>query len=91
MYMIMKNDYLLEIPAERVRLLKAGFTTKRIEELYIERNNFKMVNVPILYENVKFDMLQYEKPIVAKTNLRHIGLKRLTNTHTVLKTCYNAR
>jgi len=87
----MKNNYLLETPEERVKLIKTGFTSKRIEELYIKRNNFIIVNVPILYENVKFDTLQDEKPIDAKTNLRHNGLNWLTNTLTALKTCYNAR
>jgi len=75
----MKHDYLLETPEERIKLLKAGLTSKRIEELYIERNNFKLVNVPILYENVKVDMLQDEKTIDAKTNLRYISLKWLAN------------
>ncbi len=59
--MLMKNDSLLETREERIKLLKAGFTDKRIEELYIERNNLKIVHAPILYEKVKSDMLQDEK------------------------------
>ncbi len=55
--MLMKNESLLETSEERIRLLRAGFTNKRIEELYIEQNNFKIVKVPILYEKIKLDML----------------------------------
>ena len=61
MKMIMKNDCFLETPEERIKLLRAGFASKRIEELYVKRNNFEMVHAPILYENVRFDMRQDEK------------------------------
>ena len=36
----------LETPEERIKLLRAGFANKRIEELYVKRNNFKMVHAP---------------------------------------------
>lgn len=37
---------MLETPQERVELLKAGITGKTIESLYVERNGFKIYNVP---------------------------------------------
>ena len=38
---------MLETSHERVELLKKGFTSKKIEELYIRKNNFKIVNLPL--------------------------------------------
>ncbi len=35
----------LETSRERVELLKAGITGKKIEELYIKCNNFKFANM----------------------------------------------
>ncbi len=43
---------MLETPQERVELLKAGISGKKIEELYITCNNFKIVHSPILCEKV---------------------------------------
>lgn len=37
---------MLETAEERVKLLRAGFTGKQIEELYIISNNFKIVYAP---------------------------------------------
>ena len=41
---------MLETAEERVKLLKAGFTGKEIEKLYIEYNNFKIISSPILFD-----------------------------------------
>ncbi len=46
---------MLETSQERVILLKAGFSCKDIERLYIEYNNFKLINFPILYEANEFN------------------------------------
>ncbi len=47
---------MLETPDERVKLLRAGFIGKKIEELYIEGNNFKIVGIPSVIELVEFDV-----------------------------------
>ncbi len=44
---------MLETPPERVRLLKAGISGKKIEELYIAYNNFKIVHSPVICERVE--------------------------------------
>jgi hypothetical protein len=44
---------MLEIPQERVRLLKAGIDGKTIEKLYLIYNNFQIVCTPILFELVE--------------------------------------
>lgn len=44
---------MLETPNERVKLLKAGMSGKRIEELYISRNKIKIVHTSVLYELVE--------------------------------------
>jgi hypothetical protein len=46
---------MLETPRERVELLRAGISGKKIEELYIKLNNFKIVHKPIFFEMVEID------------------------------------
>ncbi len=41
---------MLKTPQERVRLLKNGMEAKKIEELYIKYNNFKIIHAPILFD-----------------------------------------
>jgi len=41
---------MLETPQERVELLKAGISGKKIEELYIICNNFKILHSFVLRE-----------------------------------------
>ncbi|MCX9010772.1 MAG: hypothetical protein OIN66_06580 [Candidatus Methanoperedens sp.] len=52
---------MLEKPEERVRLLRAGYTGKRIEQLYIEHNNFKIVRIPAAIEMIELDIPQDKK------------------------------
>ena len=47
---------MLETPEERKELLRAGFTGREIEKLYIGYNQFKIVDKPILFELVEFDI-----------------------------------
>jgi hypothetical protein len=56
---------MLETPEQRIKLLKAGFSGKEIERLYIENNNFKMGR-NILYEGIEFDIhkLNYQHSYV---------------------------
>lgn len=44
---------MLETSQERVKLLKAGISTEKIEQLYLKANNFRMVNIPVLFEAVE--------------------------------------
>jgi hypothetical protein len=46
---------MVETAEERVKLLKAGFTGKTIEMLYIKGNKIKMVLTPTIYELVEID------------------------------------
>jgi hypothetical protein len=41
---------MLESSKERVKLLKAGISGKRIETMYIKFNNLKIVHQPVLFE-----------------------------------------
>ena len=41
---------MLETSEERVKLLKAGFTCKEIEQLYVKNNNLKIIRLSILKE-----------------------------------------
>jgi hypothetical protein len=49
---------MLETPLERIKLLKAGISGKKIEELYITYNNFKIVHSPVICEQV--EILDFE-------------------------------
>ncbi len=46
---------MLETAEERVKLLKAGFTGKEIEGLYIKYNKIKIVLTPSILELVEID------------------------------------
>jgi hypothetical protein len=46
---------MLDTAGERVKLLKAGFTGKTIEMLYIKGNNIKIVLTPTIYELVEIN------------------------------------
>jgi hypothetical protein len=53
---------MLETPEERIKLLKAGFTGKTIEMLYIKSNNLKKISILAVIELVEIDV-QAEKKI----------------------------
>ena len=44
---------MLETAEERVKLLRAGFTGKKIEMLYIKGNNIKLILTPTIFELVE--------------------------------------
>jgi predicted transcriptional regulator len=46
---------MFETSEQRIKLLKAGFSGKEIERLYIEYNNFRIVHLPILYQILEFN------------------------------------
>ena len=52
---------MLENSEERVKLLRKGFTQKQIEQLYLEENNFKIVNSHVVIELVEIDERQNKK------------------------------
>ena len=41
---------MLETSEERIKLLKAGYTCKDIEQLYVKNNNLKIIKLSILKE-----------------------------------------
>ncbi|MFZ3382962.1 MAG: hypothetical protein WA144_03455 [Candidatus Methanoperedens sp.] len=41
---------MLKTSHERAKLLKAGFTAREIEKLYIEGNNIEIIKTPVLIE-----------------------------------------
>lgn len=43
-------ENMLRTSQERVRLLRNGMESKKIEELYIQYNNLKIIHSPILFE-----------------------------------------
>jgi hypothetical protein len=49
------DQQMLETPQERIKLLRAGFTSKTIDKLYIEGNNFKLVRFPVIVDLAEFD------------------------------------
>lgn len=55
---------MLETPQERIKLLRAGFTGKTIEKLYIEGNNFILVRFPVIVELAEFLISLNDKSII---------------------------
>jgi hypothetical protein len=60
---------MLETPPERVKLLKAGISGKKIEELYIAYNNFKIVCSPVICERVEIYDCEINSTVVRKQSL----------------------
>ncbi len=56
-----QEGIMLENPEERIILLKAGFTGKTIEKLYIKYNNFKIVCLPVFIELVELNSPEAKK------------------------------
>ena len=46
---------MLETPKERAELLKKGVEGKKIEELYISQNNFKIIGFPLIIGKLEDD------------------------------------
>jgi hypothetical protein len=47
------ENSMLETSIERVELLKKGIIGRKIEELYIINNNFKILGLPMIFELVE--------------------------------------
>jgi len=47
---------MLETPQERVKLLKAGYDLKKIEEIYILDHNLKVMFKPNFFELIEIDL-----------------------------------
>jgi hypothetical protein len=60
---------MLETPLERVKLLKAGISGKKIEELYIAYNNFKVVHSPVICERVEIYDCEINSTVVRKKSM----------------------
>ncbi|MCZ7358260.1 MAG: hypothetical protein O8C66_06305 [Candidatus Methanoperedens sp.] len=52
---------MLETAEERVKLLRAGFTEKAIETLYVKYNKLKIVQTPLFFELVEFECSHHKK------------------------------
>ena len=47
---------MLETSQERVKLLKAGYDLKKIEEIYISDHNLKIIMKPNFFELIELDL-----------------------------------
>jgi hypothetical protein len=55
------DEIMLETSEERIKLLRAGFTGKMIEKLYVKHNSFKIISISPIIELVEFNILQNKK------------------------------
>jgi hypothetical protein len=60
---------MLETSLERVKLLKAGISGKKIEELYIANNNFKVVHSPVICERIEIYDCEINSTVVRQQSL----------------------
>ncbi|MCX9085192.1 MAG: hypothetical protein OIN87_10395 [Candidatus Methanoperedens sp.] len=66
---------MLETSNERIKMLKAGFTGKQIERMYLEENNFKIEKCPLLFEIVVIGSKQNRKTCeIAAGSVYSLGL-----------------
>ena len=57
---------MLETSEERIKLLKAGLSTRAIERLYIKSNNLRIIRVPVLPE-----LIGHGFPVKTKIYISH--------------------
>ncbi len=69
---------MLETPQERVELLKAGINSSTIEKLYLAYNNFRIINIPLLFEHGEFDNQMKSISSVDKVHNHSNGKMHLT-------------
>ncbi|PWB53325.1 MAG: hypothetical protein C3F06_06720 [Candidatus Methanoperedenaceae archaeon] len=62
---------MLETSKERVKLLKAGISARRIEQMYLKANNFKIINIPVLFESVK--IMQESKGFIYEASAEFVN------------------
>jgi len=62
---------MLETSRERVKLLKAGISVRRIEQLYLKSNNFKIINIPVLFESV--EIMQENKEFICEVPAEYVN------------------
>lgn len=62
---------MLETREERVKLLKAGFSGKMIERLYIEGNNLRITRIPPVIQIVELEI-----PLAENNCIKHQALAR---------------
>jgi hypothetical protein len=53
---------MLETSTERIKLMKAGYTQKEIEEMYLAEYNFTISLYPFLFEIVELDLTNEAHP-----------------------------
>jgi hypothetical protein len=64
---------MLETRQERVKLLKSGFTGKKIEELYIRSNGFKITRSTVLFDPLKNSIKENNIQSMDEKNMKFTG------------------
>ena len=54
---------MLETSKERIKLMKAGYTQKEIEEMYLAEHNFTISLHPFLFEIVELNLTNKAPPV----------------------------
>lgn len=63
---------MLETSKERIKLMKAGYTQKEIEEMYLAEHNFTISLHPFLFEIVELDLTN-EAPLSRAGGVSHVS------------------
>ncbi len=64
---------MLETSLERVKFLKAGIPVRKIEQLYLKSNNFKIVNIPVLFEFIEIMMENDSKQFISEVPAEYVN------------------
>ena len=65
---------MLETSWERVKLLKAGISARKIEQLYLKSHNLKIVNIPLLFESVEIIQENKAKKFISEVPAEYLKL-----------------
>ena len=64
---------MLETSLERVKFLKAGISVRKIEQLYLKSNNFKIVNIPVLFEFMEIIQENDSKGFISELSAEYVN------------------
>ena len=64
---------MLETSQERVKSLKAGMSSRTMEQLYLITNNFKIIGVPLLFEAVEVRQEDKDKDFFCEVPAEYVN------------------
>lgn len=64
---------MLETARERIKFLKGGMSSRKIEQLYLKSHNLKIVNIPVLFEFVEIMQENERKRFISEVPAEYVN------------------